>query len=106
MPTLRALAHCEHQVCSRPPHTRTCATHAILTIMVEMLTNVYFRALFAAGEACPICFEELEGEQCDYCRRSCGKTVHGECFLRWATARRDAWGAATCPYCRAPWSER
>jgi len=54
-------------------------------------------------ENCPICFEELD-EDLVFCRYSCGKSVHKDCFERWTAIRTKKGGQANCVYCRAPWN--
>jgi hypothetical protein len=50
-------------------------------------------------ESCPICFEDFtNSEDLVYCKTSCGKSVHTDCFVKWAKVR-----TATCVYCRSKW---
>jgi len=50
-------------------------------------------------DLCPICLEDLEnGEELDYCKFSCGKPVHTECYKMWLKKK-----AAKCIYCQANW---
>jgi hypothetical protein len=50
-------------------------------------------------ESCPICFEDfVKSEDLVYCKTSCGKSVHTDCFVKWAKVR-----TATCVYCRSNW---
>lgn len=53
---------------------------------------------------CPICYErfaDTAAEGTVWCRASCGKSVHAECFGKWAA--RDVSRAPRCVYCRATW---
>mgnify|MGYP000990748254 CR=1 FL=1 len=51
-------------------------------------------------DLCPICIDDLEnGEDLDFCKGSCGKYIHVECFSMWCKSR----GIKTCVYCRANW---
>ena len=39
---------------------------------------------FEEGDICPICLDPLEnGKDLDFCRYSCGKTIHSKCFSIW-----------------------
>lgn len=51
---------------------------------------------------CPICFENLlEGnEEIVYCKASCGKSLHKDCFMMWAGSGRSQ---IRCVYCRSDW---
>ncbi len=52
---------------------------------------------------CPICYEEFrDNEAIVYCKSSCGNNVHKQCMQMWMSASGST---ATCPYCRAKWSE-
>lgn len=52
-------------------------------------------------DVCPICFDELDdGGDLDYCKYSCGKYVHVECFKMWTSKN-----AATCVFCRHVWNK-
>lgn len=56
-----------------------------------------------AGEFCGICYDVLaETDAVAWCKSSCGKSVHKDCFTHWENAQR-AIGTVTCVYCRAPW---
>jgi hypothetical protein len=51
------------------------------------------------GECCSICFEDFtKSEDLVYCKTRCGKSVHTDCFVKWAKVR-----TATCVYCRSKW---
>lgn len=51
------------------------------------------------NDICPICLEDLEnGEILDYCKYSCGKSIHKICFSMWCKQKK-----ANCVYCRADW---
>ncbi|KAF2468006.1 uncharacterized protein BDR25DRAFT_266475, partial [Lindgomyces ingoldianus] len=53
---------------------------------------------------CPICYSEfeLDKDAIVYCKVACGNNVHRDCMENWTRAKQ---GKATCPYCRAIWSE-
>ena len=54
---------------------------------------------FEEGDTCPICLESLEnGKELDYCKYSCGKTIHKQCFKMWALSK-----GKICVYCRSKW---
>ena len=37
---------------------------------------------FEKGDICPICLDPLEnGKELDYCKYSCGKTIHKKCLV-------------------------
>ncbi|XXQ31508.1 SWIM-type domain-containing protein [Plasmodiophora brassicae] len=56
------------------------------------------------GDECPICFEAIaEDDELDFCRASCRRSVHVECFTRWAAQRRQRGEPVSCVYCRAAW---
>lgn len=51
-------------------------------------------------DLCPICLDLLnDGDELDYCKYSCGKSVHKNCFTIWSTKKSDI-----CVYCRTKWS--
>ena len=53
------------------------------------------------NDLCPICLDDLEnGEELDYCKFSCGKSIHKNCYFMWCKTKQD-----TCVYCRAKWSK-
>ena len=54
---------------------------------------------FDKGDVCPICLDPLEnGKDLDYCRFSCGKTIHSKCFSMWERTK-----GSICVFCRADW---
>ena len=54
---------------------------------------------FEKGDICPICLDPLEnGKDLDFCRYSCGKTIHSKCFSMWEKSR-----GSICVFCRAQW---
>jgi len=48
----------------------------------------------AAGDACPICYDEMEGNPCLNCP-TCSNNVHRECMEVWLERNR------TCVFCRS-----
>ena len=61
------------------------------------------------GDPCPICYEEIdpaedEAGELDWCRRSCGKSVHRRCFAMWADHQSSTSKKLTCPHCRGDWA--
>ena len=54
---------------------------------------------FEKGDICPICLDPLEnGKDLDFCRFSCGKTIHKKCFSMWERTK-----GSICVFCRAQW---
>lgn len=54
---------------------------------------------FEEGDICPICLDPLEnGKELDFCRYSCGKTIHSKCFSMWVKSK-----GSICVFCRAQW---
>ena len=54
---------------------------------------------FEKGDICPICLDPLEnGKDLDFCRYSCGKTIHSKCFSMWERTK-----GSICVFCRANW---
>ena len=54
---------------------------------------------FEKGDICPICLDPLEnGKDLDFCRYSCGKTIHSKCFSMWVKSK-----GSVCVFCRAQW---
>ena len=54
---------------------------------------------FDKGDICPICLDPLEnGKELDYCKYSCGKTIHKKCFSMWEKSK-----GGICVFCRAQW---
>lgn len=57
------------------------------------------------GEACPICYEELDAGKEDrvFCRKSCGRNIHARCMKVWADHQATLDKQLTCPLCRGLW---
>ena len=54
---------------------------------------------FDKGDVCPICLDPLEnGKDLDYCKYSCGKTIHKKCFSMWEKSK-----GGICVFCRGKW---
>jgi hypothetical protein len=54
---------------------------------------------FDEGDICPICLDPLEnGKELDFCKYSCGKTIHLKCFNMWEKSK-----GGICVFCRAKW---
>lgn len=52
-------------------------------------------------DLCPICLDDLEnGEEIDYCKYSCNKVVHKECFNIFQIKN-----GSYCLYCKKPWTK-
>jgi len=52
-------------------------------------------------DLCPVCLDDLEnGEELDYCKYSCGKAIHVDCYNIWSKNRKSS----TCVSCRAEWT--
>ena len=61
------------------------------------------------ADPCPICYEEIgaaddEAGALDWCRKSCGKSVHRRCFAMWAEHQQSIGQKLTCPHCRGEWA--
>lgn len=55
----------------------------------------------STDDLCPICLDDLEnGTALDYCKFSCGKSVHIECFNMWTLVNGQ-----TCVFCRGNWND-
>ena len=74
--------------------------------------NVPRRPLDFAEDAdpCPICYEDIGPADdaaglLDWCRKSCGKSLHKRCFATWAEHQQSIGQKLTCPHCRGEWSE-
>lgn len=53
----------------------------------------------STNDLCPICLENLEdGNELDYCRYGCGKSIHKLCFEMWCRKNQP-----TCVFCRTSW---
>lgn len=51
---------------------------------------------------CPICLENLDnGQEIDYCKYSCGKSIHKICFKMWCKKNKP-----TCVFCRGEWKKK
>ncbi len=51
-------------------------------------------------DLCPICLDDLtNGDDLDYCKYSCGKHIHLDCFNMWSKQK-----GSTCVFCRAKWT--
>ena len=54
---------------------------------------------FEKDDVCPICLDPLEnGKELDYCKYSCGKTIHKKCFSMWEKSK-----GGICVFCRGKW---
>jgi hypothetical protein len=52
-------------------------------------------------DICPICLDDiLDLKDAYYCKQSCGKNVHIECFNMWAKSK-----GTICVFCRVLWSD-
>ena len=51
------------------------------------------------NDICPICLDSLNnGKELDYCKYSCGLTLHKKCFQMWEKRNKGI-----CVFCRANW---
>ncbi|CAH6421673.1 RING finger protein [uncultured virus] len=51
-------------------------------------------------DICPICLDDLNNEEeLDYCKYSCGKSIHKKCFEMWSKHHK-----ALCVFCRHEWN--
>lgn len=48
---------------------------------------------------CPICLDKLKDRDVDYCKKSCGRSIHKLCFKMWYKKNQPI-----CVFCRAEWS--
>lgn len=56
----------------------------------------------STNDLCPICLDDLEnGEELDYCKYSCGKPVHKDCFSMWLIKKKSN----ECVFCRQLWTK-
>ena len=54
---------------------------------------------FEKDDVCPICLDPLEnGKELDYCKYSCGQTIHKKCFSMWEKSK-----GGICVFCRGKW---
>ena len=54
---------------------------------------------FQKDDVCPICLDPLEnGKELDYCKYSCGQTIHKKCFSMWEKSK-----GGICVFCRGKW---
>ena len=66
---------------------------------VEINEGKEIEQKFEEGDICPICLDPLEnGKELDFCRYSCGKTIHSKCFSMWVKSK-----GSICVFCRAQW---
>ena len=51
------------------------------------------------NDICPICLDNINnGKELDYCKYSCGLTLHKKCFQMWEKRNKGI-----CVFCRADW---
>ena len=51
------------------------------------------------NDICPICLDNINnGKELDYCKYSCGLTLHKKCFQMWEKRNKGI-----CVFCRANW---
>lgn len=56
-------------------------------------------------ENCPICMDALEnGEEIDFCKYGCGKSIHLQCFTMWC--KKSPNSEKKCVYCRTEWDKK
>jgi len=54
-------------------------------------------------DTCPVCYDSMSAsEALVFCKSSCGKSLHAQCFKEWSVAKH---GKPTCVFCRANWVE-
>jgi hypothetical protein len=54
-------------------------------------------------DLCPICLDDLEnGDELDFCKYSCGKSIHVKCFSMWCKVRPEQ----NCVFCKHSWLEK
>ncbi|KAF2186408.1 hypothetical protein K469DRAFT_707069 [Zopfia rhizophila CBS 207.26] len=62
------------------------------------------------NEECTICLEGPMSRQSlselVWCKRTCGRSIHSECFDTWMASQLALGREATCPMCRALWEGR
>lgn len=52
-------------------------------------------------DICPICLDDLSnGESIEYCKYSCGKSIHKQCFDMWSKHRGQS---KSCVFCQQNW---
>jgi hypothetical protein len=51
-------------------------------------------------DICPICLEDLSTGDIDFCKNSCGKAIHKDCFKMWVKKN-----TANCVFCRSEWAK-
>lgn len=59
-------------------------------------------------DSCAICCSEFEGAKAGdpalvFCRYSCGKSLHSECFEMLKSFEASKGNRLLCVYCRQPW---
>lgn len=55
-----------------------------------------------SDEMCPICLDDLEnGDIIDFCKYSCGKPIHMECFGMWTKKHTH-----NCLFCGSGWNQK
>jgi hypothetical protein len=53
-------------------------------------------------DLCPICLDDLNnGDELDYCKSSCQRAIHKECFSMWIRFKPK-----NCIYCMKPWNNK
>lgn len=61
-------------------------------------TSEEIRREISPEDICPVCLEDLNEGESDFCRYGCGKSIHRVCYEMWTMKNQ-----ATCVYCRADW---
>lgn len=52
-------------------------------------------------DLCPMCLDDLNnGSELDYCKYSCGKSIHKDCINMWLSSGKD-----NCLICREVWNK-
>ena len=70
--------------------------HKHITTSEEIIVKIQ-----AIDDICPICMEDLkDGNSLDYCKYSCGKSIHELCFSMWCKKN-----TASCVFCRQSWEK-
>jgi len=51
-------------------------------------------------DLCPVCLDDIvNGEEFDYCKTSCGRCIHTQCFKMWSMQN-----GKFCVFCRGAWA--
>lgn len=95
-----------HMFSSIPKITKTLYIDNSLKEIYKKKTNKNLNLIQMKSieDLCLVCLDELDnGEELDYCKYSCGKPIHKDCYNMWFKAAQNRTKQKKCLFCQKPW---